>query len=223
MSDNHQSTDESLINITLNISKKDSSKKTKTKRKTKMENIILEGTNKNLTIQQKNLKLYPCKGSLTWRMIKGLPLQTKEEKEKLVQKNKLAMAKRNALREKRFMEYYYLDERQYFFTFKQYIDFLENENFDVEQCNIRNIREREEKERIEKEELDRQHEIKIRSKLRELKNHEEIDYYNYYYNNKPYIVNHNNDDTYLDDSYSNYEEYDSETYSDYDNESELND
>ena len=97
---------------------------------------------------KQQIRLYPCKGSLTYNMIHKIPLNKFDNKEYL-EKKKKEIAE---FRKKRLNEYSLLDERRYYFTLEQFEDFLKNENFDIEVCNINNIRKIEAGERHKREE-----------------------------------------------------------------------
>ena len=167
-----------------------------------------------------NIKLYPGVNSLTWRMIHKKPLMTKEEKEEMLKRKKLEKEKKEAFRKKRMNEYNLLDERHYYFTFEQYCQFLEDENFDIEQCHISTIRE---KERIEEERKKKEKEKRYmdrKNKLEFLKNHPEYSYNEYFYKNKPFL---DDDDSLVSDYNSNYMYYNSDYNSDnIDNSNEFN-
>lgn len=104
------------------------------------------------------------------------------QKQKLEKKN---------LRERRLMEYHFIDDKNYYFTWEDFQNFLIDKNFNISKCYIPNIIEREQIEnrlRIEKEEKERiQKEEEDRLYLEYLKNYNEYDYENYFYEEEPFI------------------------------------
>ena len=106
------------------------------------------------------------------------------------------------LRKKRLAEYSYIDEKQYYFTWNDFQNYLTNKDFDIEKCYIPNIIVRENKEREER----MKREEEERNQLEYLRNYDVNDYINYFYEGEPFIVsdfedNYNNS-TDLEDNYS---------------------
>ena len=111
------------------------------------------------------------------------------EKERLEKEN---------LRKERLSEYSFIDDRWYYFTWNDFQNYLTNKDFNIEKCFIPNIIEREkreEKERIKREEEERI--IQERKEMRELeylRNYDENDYLNYFYEGEPFTDHDDNSD-----------------------------
>lgn len=123
------------------------------------------------------------------------------------QKNK---KEKEILRKNRLIEYSYIDEKQYHFTWDDFQNYLTDKNFNIDECYIPNIIAREKREyeemmkRKEEERIKREEEE--RRQIEYLRNYDDDDYLNYFYEGEAFIdydseENYNNTSD-LDDNYS---------------------
>ena len=96
------------------------------------KNITLEVTEKELPkmfnkTDIKNIRLEPEQGSLTYKIINNISLYGCSQKE---------CTQKLSSREERLMEYVMLDSKKYYFTYKDFEEFLDNPKFNIDYCDI---------------------------------------------------------------------------------------
>ena len=130
---------------------------------------------------------YPQKGSLVWCGHKGVPYYTKKSREEFLKYRAQKKKEEEEFRQKRMEEYNLLDDRRYIFTFEQYCEFLKDKDFDIEQCSVENVIKREREERLRKEAEEERKRIEEERLIEELRNYEEDEYREYFYEGEPFL------------------------------------
>ena len=112
------------------------------------------------------------------------------------------------LKKKRLDEYTFIDDKQYYFTWDDFQNYLVNSDFNIEKCYIPNIIEKEkheEGERLKREEEERlKREEEERKQLEYLQNYQERDYLDYFYEGESFIVSDSEENYNYSDKEVNY-------------------
>lgn len=135
-----------------------------------------------------NRTLYP-----QWHKKHISPNKEFGKKFRIFQREKLEIDKldRENLRKKRFEEYSSIDDKRYYFTWEDFQNYLTVKDFNIKKCFIPNIikkEKQEEKDRLEQDERERiKQEMDEIIYLEYLRNYNENDYINYFYEDESFV------------------------------------